>query len=111
MLELVLHFSGEAGAVIADLLQVFLLFWAGDEERRQQREEGLDLLEESPGDIGDATQGLDEVFFAFYSIELNLLFMHGLLPPLTDDLQVEVVPLFSDLLHFPPYHHSCLSEV
>ena len=110
-LELVLHFSGQAGAVGVDLLQVFPLFRAGELEGKVCGEEGFNLHEESLGDVGDATQGLEEVIFAFFFVEQQLFFLYGFFPPQTDGLQVNVVPLFGSLVHFYPHPLCRLGEV
>lgn len=61
-LEAVLHLTGEAGAVGADLLQVVSLLLAGELEGDVLGEEAVDLAQESPGDVGDTAQGTGEVF-------------------------------------------------
>lgn len=86
VLELGDHLFGQVGAVGADLLQVFLLFGAGDVERGQGVEERVDFAEEGFGNVGDSAQGVDELFFALDLVELDGFLMHGFVPPQLDGL-------------------------
>lgn len=99
-LELVFNLSGQVGAVGADLFQVFPLFRTGDLEGNVCREERIDLVQKSPGNIVDRTQGLGKLSFGCFLVDLQLLFFCGDIPPQLDGLQVEVVPFFGNLLHF-----------
>lgn len=110
-LELALYLSGQAGAIAADLLQVFLLFFAGELEGDVPGEEGVDLLQEGPGDIRDAAQGLGKVFPALHSVGSHLLLECGFISPQADGFQVNVVPVSVNLIHLYLHHLGCLGEV
>lgn len=101
MLELLLHVPGQAGAVGLDPLQVLSLLLTADLEGEVRGEEGVDLDQEGTGDIGDAAQGLHELSFTPLLTQLRFLFMHQLIPPQPDGLQVQVVSIFGDLVYFP----------
>lgn len=101
MLELLLHVSGQAGAVELDPVQVLPLLLTGEMEGHVRGEEGVDLVEEGIGDVGDAAQGLHKFSFTPLLTKLRFLFMLSLIPPQTDGLQVQVVSVFGDLVHFP----------
>lgn len=79
---------------------MFPLSFAGKLKGEVSREEGVDLVQESPGDVGDDTQGLGKVAFTFFFLVQQLLFFGAFLSPQKDGLQVDVVSLFSSLIHF-----------
>lgn len=110
-LELVLHLPRQAGAVVADLLQVLSLFLTGELEGDVMGEERVNLAQEGPGDIGDATQRFGKVLLALDFVGGQLLLHRGFVPPQADGVQVDVVPLFGDLLHLHPRHLRGLGEV
>lgn len=68
-------------------------------------------MQESPGDVGDAAQRVGEVCLATFSAELNLLFSLELQPSEIDGLQIEMVPIFCDLVLLPAHLLIRLCEV
>lgn len=70
------HLFGKIGTVGADLFKVVLLFGAGDVEGGQGVEERVDFGEERFGDVGNPTQGIDELFFALDLVVLNGFLVH-----------------------------------
>lgn len=110
-LELGDHLLRKVRAVGADLLQVVLLFGAGEVEGGQGVEQRVDFTEERFGDVGNPAQGVDELLFALDLVELDGLLVHGLVPSELDGLQVQVVAVLGHLVHLHLHLHGRLGEV
>lgn len=68
VLKLIFHLAGEVGAVDLDLIQLLLLFVAGEVEGEGIRKEVIDFAQEGRSDVLNTLQRRREIFLALLGV-------------------------------------------